>query len=170
MEDTIKEHDEFTRKAGEVLSIALHIETTLEFFISNYFVKPQNAKTHFFNDIFMIKSTFERKLQIFSEICKREKFNHKKIEGVIKSIRFVQETRNKVAHWQAEKMFDKPLRLRKRTTYTTKNDILELNNSLLNKLDKERLNAIRGIEDFYQKYYKDGTIDENPKKFLEVVK
>ena len=160
MEEALKEDAKFSEKAGKVLSMALGVETDLEFFISNYFIHPQNGKTFFFNDLFMIKSNFERKVQIFKEICEREEFDAEKISEIIKSINFVKEIRNKVAHWQAEKVFDKPLRLRKRTTYTTKDDILELNEDLLKKLDSERLKANKGISEFYLNYCREGTVDE----------
>lgn len=160
MEEAINENAEFSRMSGEILNMALNLEINLEFFISNYFIRPQSGKIFFFNDIFMIKSNFERKVQIFREICKREKFDEEKVNEIIKLINFVKETRNKVSHWQGEKMFDKPLRLRKRTSETTKEDILELNNELIKKLDREKQKAIQGINEFYLKYYKEGTVDD----------
>ena len=45
-----KKVDEFHKLSGEVLAAALHVETYLEFFISNYFIKPQTSKTFFFDD------------------------------------------------------------------------------------------------------------------------
>lgn len=160
MEEAQKENADFSKKSGEVLNMALGVETNLEFFISNYFIRPQSGKIFFFNDVFMIKYNFERKVQVFKEICKREKFDEKRVLEIIQSINFIKETRNKVAHWQGEKMFDKPLRLRNRISETTEKDILELNDELIKKLDEERLKAIHGINEFYMKYYREGTIDE----------
>lgn len=165
MEETLNEQREFSRISGEILSMALGVESHLEFFISNYFIRPQNDKTFFFNDTFMIKSTFERKVQTFKDICKREKFDEAKINETLKSINFVKEARNKVAHWQGEKMFDKPLRLRKRTSRTKKEDILELNEDFLKEVDSERLKALQGIDELYLKYYREGTIDDKPVNF-----
>jgi len=167
METALKEQADFSKVSGEILSMALGVESHLEFFISNYFIKPQTDKTFFFNDTFMIKSTFERKVQTFKEICKREKFDENKVNETLKSINFVKEARNKVAHWQGEKMFDKPLRLRKRTSRTTKDDILELNEDFLKEVDSERLKALKGIDEFYLKYYREGTIEDKPINFKD---
>lgn len=162
MEEALEKNAEFSKKVGEILNMALGIENNLEFFISNYFIKPQNSKTFFFNDLFMISSNFEKKIRIFREISKREEFNETETNKIIQSIKFVQKTRNKVAHWQAEKTIKNIIRFRKRTSRTRVEDVLELTDQLMKDLDKERLNAIHGITDFYLIYSKEGTIDEKP--------
>jgi len=157
-----EENKEFHRISGEVLTMALAVESDLEFFISNYFVKPQTGKTHFLKDSILLKMGFDKKVQLFKDICKREKFDEKTLKKVVEAVNFIKDTRNKIAHWQGEKAFDKPIRLRKRTSFTTKDDILELNDFLLKEVDKNKLKAIRGIRDFYLEYGKKGTIDERP--------
>jgi len=152
--------EKFERNIGAILRMALNIETQLEFFISNYFVKPQSAKTFFFNDKIVLKSTFERKKNIFREICKREKFDEKEICKIIKSIEFVQHARNSVAHWDSERLSENTIQLRKRKSYTTVKDILKIDEDLVKKVDEERLKAMEGITKFYLKYRKEGTIDE----------
>lgn len=160
---SIKEEDENFRKLmGDVLAKALHVESTLEFFISNYFIKPQNDKTFFFNDVILLKSNFENKIRLFKEICKREKFDENNVSKIVNSIKYVKDIRNKVAHWQLESTINEQIRLRKRTSFTTKKDILKLDKDDIKKLEEETSKAIRGINQLYLKYYKEGTIDERP--------
>lgn len=155
-----KKIEQFEKFRGKILSMAVHVESTLDSFISNYFIKPQNAKTFFFEDIILLNGymSFERKINIFEEICKREKFNN--ISKIVESIRYVQKIRNNVAHWQVEISSPNQIILRKRKSYTTKKDILELNEELIKILDEKRLKAINGINELHLKYHTEGTIDE----------
>lgn len=158
--------EEFNENVGKVLNASLHVENLLDFFISNYFVKPQIDKTHFFNDILILKMNFERKIELFKDICKREKFNKEKVNSVVKSIKYIQGIRNKVAHGQsmATSLGDNVwhIYLKKRTSFTTQEDILELDKELMDKIDQERLDAVEGISKLYMKYVDNGTIDERP--------
>ena len=157
--------EDFERNIGKILRMAVHVEDYLEFFISDYFVKPQNAKTFFLNDIIVSKLNFEQKKHIFKEICEREQFEKKEVKKIIKSIEFVQQARNRVAHWEAERLSDGTFRLRNRKSFTTAKDVQEINKMLVESVDKERLKAIRGIGKFHCIYQKEGTIDE--KKSIE---
>jgi len=127
--------------------------------ISNYFVKPQNQKTFFFEDKILLKMNFQKKIELFKEICKREKFDKNKVSEIIKSIKFVQKIRNNVAHWQSESVGDK-FQLRNRKSYTTKKDLLTLDGELINKLVEESSKATKGVNRLYLRYYKEGTVDE----------
>lgn len=168
--DIHEESREFSRIAGEVLAMALTIESYLENFIYNYFISDSHpSKKFFFNDLMLINLGFTRKIDLFKDICKRERFNNEEISKVLSSIYFIKNVRDKVAHWEREKHFDKPLRLRKRTSSTTKDDILELNEKLLKELDEHRVKAINGIGDFEIKYLREGTIDERPNDWKEFV-
>jgi len=151
---------EFQKNIGEILMVATGIEQTLEFFIANYFVKPQIQKTFFLNDVILLQLTFQRKLDIFEKICEREGFDIKDMKSTIRSIKFIQKVRNKVAHWQAESNSPVNIQLRKRASYTTFKDILKLDNKMLQKIEEERLKAINGINRFYMKYHREGTKDE----------
>jgi hypothetical protein len=84
MEDKMKQIEELT---GRIISQAVHIEDYLEFFISNYLVKPQNQKTFFLQNYIIIDLSLEKKIAIFNEICKREKFDENKREKVINEIK-----------------------------------------------------------------------------------
>lgn len=163
----VKDFEEFDKKKGLILGQALSVETTLEFFITNYIVKPQTGKTHFLNDILVdkLRLSFEDKIKIFSEICKREEYDAKKVKSIIKSIRYVQESRNKVAHWQGESN-EYHIQLRRRKTRTEVNkDVFRLTEETMKKIDSERLAAQNGVIEFYLKYQREGTIDENPDHF-----
>jgi len=159
----IKEIEKFKRNIGDILRMGIDVETELEFFISNYFIKPQNAKTFFFGDVIVSELNFERKKYIFRKICEREKFDEKEIKKTIKSIEYVQQIRNKVAHWDSERLSEDTIQLRKRKPHTTVKDTLKIDEDLVKKIDKERKNAIEGIRKFYLKYRREGTIDERRK-------
>ena len=159
----IKEIEKFKRNIGDILRMGIDVETELEFFISNYFIKPQNAKTFFFGDVIVSELNFERKKYIFRKICEREKFDEKEIKKTIKSIEYVQQIRNKVAHWDSERLSEDTIQLRKRKSHTTVKDTLKVDEDLVKKIDKERKNAIEGIRKFYLKYRREGTIDERRK-------
>ncbi len=160
MADIQDDIDQFSKFAGESLRMALGVESRLEFFISNYFIKPQHDKTFFFEDILIMPMNFEQKINIFKKICAREKYGEKEISKIIRHIRYVQKVRNKVAHWQTESTSKGITQLRKRKSRTTINDTLKLNGTQMKKLEHERLNAIKGITNFYLKYQKEGTIDD----------
>ena len=154
----------FEENRGRILSLALHVESNLEFFISNYFCKPQNDKTHFFGDIFLLDPElnigFEQKIRLFIKICNREEFNNDEVSKIIKSIRFVQKIRNKVAHWQS--LIDEKIgiHLRKRTSFTYAEDVLILDSSTMEKFEEATRIATSGIMELYLRYQKEGTIDE----------
>lgn len=84
-----KRVEEFYRKCGEILRMALHVESTLDFFISNYFCYPQSYKTFLLSDSILIKMGFDRKVQIFEEICNKEEIEPDKVREIIQTINFV---------------------------------------------------------------------------------
>lgn len=157
--------EDFNRNIGDILRVGLDVETELEFFISNYFVKPRNAKIFFLNDIIVSELNFEKKKNIFKEICEREEFDKKEVSEVIKSITFVQHKRNIVAHWEAESLSEGGTQLRKRKSYTTNKDILKIDKKLVKDVKRESSKAIKGIVKFYLIYYREGTIDERESNF-----
>lgn len=92
-------HDTFHRRQGEILGISLNVEICLEDFISFYFFRMQTKKIRVFNNLILYKITFDRKISLFEEICKHEKIYDKIIRDTIKTMNYVRETRNKVAHF-----------------------------------------------------------------------
>jgi len=168
MKNQEQKHALFLKYKGEILGIALHAESMLDFFISNYLIKPQNQKTFFFEDKILLRMRIPHKLTLFKEICKREKFEEGKVKKVVDSIMFIQETRNSVAHWQSE-LIGGQFQLRKRKSYTTKEDTLVLNEELIDKLRVALLKVDKGVSDLYIKYTKEGTIDEKDDKNWDVM-
>lgn len=158
MEEEIKRVEELT---GRIISKALHIEDYLEFFISNYFIKPQNLKTFFLNNYIIQDLSMEKKIVLFDKICKREKFDKKKTNEALVSIRIVQETRNNFAHQQV--IFNpsnKEIHLGNRR----KGFLPPLNvQEKFREVEDETSKAIQIIVEFYEKYQKEGTIDERGK-------
>jgi len=147
--------DVFHKRCGEILRMALHVETSLDFFISNYFCYPQSYKTFLLSDLILIKLGFERKVQIFREICKKEEIDKEEIKKIIKSIDFVKTIRNKVAH--SEAFIGDPtdgIKLQTRESVKYKKDELKLTEELIKRVDKNRLSAIRGIVQIYLKLSK----------------
>ena len=137
--------DEFNRKCGEILRMALHVETTLDFFLANYFCFPQNYRTFILQDEF-VDMNFERKIQIFNKICEREKIDKKRVEAMNKTVRFVKDIRNRVAHGEAFQFSQKeePV-IQKRKSLIFKKDELKLTDELIKEVDEKRLFSIQEI-------------------------
>lgn len=164
VEEEVKKLNELT---GKIVSMALHIEDTLEFFISNYFIKPQNQKTFFFDNLILKKMNFEKKIEIFKEICKREKFDKTKFNEVLSYISVVQKMRNNFAHQQV--IID-PSKKEILIGNRKKSLLVQLDSEkTLKKVEENKKKALDIIIEFYHKYYKEGAIDERPNDWQEVV-
>lgn len=139
--------DEFHKMCGEILRSALSIETTLDFFISNYFCSPQSRKTFFLSDLIIVGMNFDRKIGIFKSICKEEKVDKKELKRILDSINFVREIRNKVAHSELliedQKLGDPTLWSRKSIRY--RKDSIKLTRKLVEAIEEKRLIAVKGI-------------------------
>jgi hypothetical protein len=136
---------EFNRKCGEILRMALHVETTIDFFLANYFCFPQDYRTFILEDEF-VDMNFERKIQIFDKICERENIDKKRVEMIDKAVRFVKDVRNRVAHGEAYQFSqnEEPV-LQKRKSAIYKKDELKLTDELINEVDEKRLFSIQEI-------------------------
>ncbi|MHA1591394.1 MAG: hypothetical protein ACTSUP_02855 [Candidatus Heimdallarchaeaceae archaeon] len=120
---TEEELVDFKRRIAGILFAALHIETHLEMAITAYVFKG-GGRMDFFNDHFLLRTSFDRKVQLFEIICKTELLFDQNVKNTIRSIKFVQELRNKAAHWQTTIGLDNIPKLMKRTTYVdSKRDI-----------------------------------------------
>jgi len=160
IEEEVKKLNELT---GKIVSMALNIEDTLEFFISNYFIKPQNQKTLFLNNLILKEMNFQKKREIFKEICKREKFDGTKLNEVLSCIRIVQKIRNDFANRHC--LFDS---YEKKVFFGNRKKLVlsPLNSEkILKKVEENKTKALDVIIEFYQKYYNEGTIDERPINF-----
>jgi len=164
-DEEIKIEEEFYKGRGNAINMALAVENYLEFFISNYFVKPQNSKTFFFENKVVQPLNFLQKINLFKKICQRENFNAKNIKALIKLLNEIRETRNKVAHW--ETLVDpqkNTITLMKKGEVINPENYLKLDEKMLKDLDGKRFKAITEITEFYLKYAQEGTIDEKWEK------
>jgi hypothetical protein len=142
--------DEFNKNCGILLRAAGHIESTLDFFISNYFSFPQSQRTFLLSDLIITELGFERKVNLFIDICKEEEIKEEIFNKIKNSIKFVQNKRNLAAHGQA--LIDSPdegIKLQKRKSYWFKRDEVKLTPVLMKQIDDERLSAINGINEIY---------------------
>jgi len=163
VEEEVKKLNELT---GKIVSMVLHIEDTLEFFISNYFIKPQNQKTFFFDNLIIKDMGFQKKIDVFKEICKREKFDEDKFKEVLSCIGIVQNIRNDFAHQQ---VIISPNEKKISIGNRKKSTLFPLDSEkTLKEVEENKKKALDIIIEFYYKYYKEGTIDERPIKFEEV--
>ena len=153
--------NEFHRKRGKALNIALAAENHLEFFIYQYFIRPQTSKTFFFDRVIVQAISFVQKINVFNEICKREKFDDRKVKEIIKLLNSIRETRNKIAHWETmadpQKM---EISLMRSGEIMDARNFLKLDDKLINDLDEKRFKAMQEITELYMKYSLEGTIDE----------
>ncbi len=160
--------NEFDRKRGLALGMALAVENGLEFFISNYFIRPQHSKTFFFDEVVTQRINFTGKIRLFKDICEREKFDKEKVKKLMKLIEEIKDTRNKIAHrevWANPQKKD--VALVKRGEVVSPKDYLRLTDEFMDEFDKKRYKAVTGISDFYLKYSSEGTIDEKHQKIVD---
>ncbi len=146
-----EENQIFHRNCGEILRMAINIESELEFFISNYFCSPQSYKTFLFKDSILVKYvTFEQKIEIFREICKKEDIDKEQINKIVTSVRFVQKIRNRVAHGEAFVSDQKEgIKLQKRESVKYKKDEIKITGDLVKEVDEKRLLSIQEIVKLY---------------------
>lgn len=146
-EDKLKEiHDNFHRNSGQILGMALHIESYLDYFIANYFANPQNYRTFVLKDLIITDMAFGRKIKIFVDICKREEIDENWLKEIREAIEFVQRIRNRVAHDQATfYQQEEKIVLQKKKSVTYKKDELEITDALVDEVDKQRLFCLQEI-------------------------
>ncbi|RXG35016.1 hypothetical protein [Methanohalophilus sp. WG1-DM] len=146
-EDKIKElNNAFHRNSGQILGMALHIETQLDYFIANYFANPQSYRTFVLKDLIIFDMAFGRKTKIFVDICKTEKIDENWLKEIREAIGFVQRIRNRVAHDQATfYQQEEKIVLQKKKSVTYKKDELEITDALVDKVDKNRLFCLQEI-------------------------
>lgn len=145
---------------GKILCGAVGLESHLDFFIANYFIRPQNQKTFFFKDSILHKMSFEDKIKIFTEICRREDYDKTEVAEIRKHIKYIQELRNKVAHWEAVSGSGETVQLRDCKSKTCEKDNICLDTETMALFEQEMSKAMDGITKFYLKYSREGTIDE----------
>ncbi len=165
-EEQSKKAELFHSRCGEVLRKAQHVESTLDFIIPNYFCRPQDYKTFLLSDSVILGLSFERKTQVFKEICTREKIEKGRLKKVMDAINFVKSVRNKVAHFESciQDPVTGEISLWSPKSYRFKKDSIELTEELLKKVEENRLFAIRQMTDIYLEH-----MDPNRKLHVEVI-
>ena len=142
----------FHQNCGEILRMALHIESQLDSFVANYFCSPQSYKTFLFKDLLLVEHHmgFGRKIEIFKEICKKENIGKERINKVVEAVRSVNNIRNRVAHGEAFVSDQKEgIKLQKRKSIQYKKDELKITGDLVKKVDEKRLFSIQEIVKLY---------------------
>ena len=141
----------FHRNCGEILRMALDIESTIDYFISNYFCSPQSYKTFLFGDLILVEVIgFGRKIEIFKEICKKEDIDEKRINKIVEAVWFVNRIRNRVAHDEAFTSDQKEgIKLQKRKSLKYKKDEIKITDDLVKKVDEKRICSNKEINRIY---------------------
>ena len=94
--------------------------------------------------------TFEHKIEIFREICKKEDIDKEQINKIVTSVRFVQKIRNRVAHGEAFVSDQKEgIKLQKRESVKYKKDEIKITGDLVKEVDEKRLLSIQEIVKLY---------------------
>jgi len=147
--------EEFNRKVGEVLRIALNLEANLEYYIATYFVRPpRNHKNYFqvlserrtfFEENVLQQLNFEKKKKIFVDICKKEECNPREIRETVKAIDFIQRIRNRVAHWHMTQTKEDEPYLTNKIDIPQEHEKLKLSEKLMDDIAKARFKTVTGI-------------------------
>ncbi len=163
--------NDFNANCGEILNSALSLENTLEFVISNYFCHPQNYKTFILGDVLVIPLTFDIKIDVFFKICEKElllkndfsrnkltpedinKDNQTKkhLNNIKKKIEYVQEIRNKIAHWERSASHDGIIKLQKKLSVKYVKDEIIINSDSVKKIQEEALIANKEIHSLFER-------------------
>ncbi|EMR75020.1 hypothetical protein MBGDF03_00509 [Thermoplasmatales archaeon SCGC AB-540-F20] len=144
-------HDTANRVAGEILRIAVNLEGELEHFLIYYILGSSSNKQNFLRDEIIQKMSFQRKFGLFKKIGKLEKYDKVKLNKISCNIKYIQERRNKVAHWESslEGSPEHPelgkIRLWSPKSLRYKKDTLVLNQEILDKINMRYLSASNGI-------------------------
>jgi len=142
--------DEFHKNCGELLRLGIATEFHLEFFISNYFVRPQDERYFLFNDLIAIKLNFERKIEIFKEICKLEQVEPELLGKIIANIKEIQKVRNKIAHDEGFiRDQNEGILLQKKTSIKFKKDELKIDENLVKKIRERHDFVAKNITALY---------------------
>lgn len=137
----MEEDQIFHRNCGEILRMGLDVESTIDYFISNYFCAPQSYKTFLLRDLILVEPMigFGRKIDIFKKICKRENIDEERIGRIVEAVRFVNNIRNRVAHDEAFISDQKEgIKLQKRKSVQYKKYELKITDELVKEVDEKR--------------------------------
>ena len=145
--------EEFNQNCGEILRWTIHLETTLEIFICDYFEIIGSDRKKLFRDLVIYKMSFERKFQIFKKICKEERIPPERINKISINFKFIQEIRNKVAHGQALWDIDNKMKVYKKSSIIEEIDYTEINSALVKEIEEKVTLALKEINNINNELY-----------------
>ena len=150
-----KNLDKIKKYRGQIITWALEIEDLLERILSNYFMRDTNnlEDMAYFEVEIMRELGFDKKIQIFNKIAKREKYPNKKLSLIMKAIQNIQNMRNKVAHWRPLAYFDTGKVFLRYKDEMEQKEMLSLDNQLLKNLKSDKETAYQEIVKFYQWFH-----------------
>jgi len=158
----IAENELFKKNMGEVLGQVVWLERIIEEFIAEYFVVSNDYKRFLFHDAVLIDMGFEKKVNLFKQICEREKYDSDEVRQTIAAIKHIQKVRNAVAHWQPMTMMDGRAELWKRTALWGKTDAIKLDEEGMKEFNRNGSIAAGGVFKLRTKF---STIYQNPDMF-----
>jgi hypothetical protein len=137
----------FHQRCGEILRMVLNVESMFDFFISNYFVCPQNYKTFFLRDEIILQLSFERKIHLFKEICQCERISGNKLKEISEAVNYIRNVRNKIAHSEAyvEDSKNAEISLWSAKSIKHRKDSIQLTEELVKEISDKSSFAIRQI-------------------------
>lgn len=154
MSDPPNPGDEFHLKCGKILRMALHIEGQLDFFIMQYFIRPQTQLSFFFRDTVLVEMNFSPKAKLFNKICKEIDAEKNTVKEVNKAMEFVKKYRDVVAHREARvQTIEEGIKLytKRATRIMEKKYEIRLTDKLVKEVDDKRIVALNGINKIYAK-------------------
>ncbi|AKB68573.1 hypothetical protein DU57_12315 [Methanosarcina mazei] len=152
--DTEETNKNFNEKCGKILRMTIHIEDYLDLFISNYFCVSQDRKMFLLKDLIITTLNFDRKKNIFLEICKEEGIEKNITNDINEKLSFIQSVRNRIAHDDTYFYPDKnEITLLKRKSITYKRDELRITDDLVKEIDEKSLSCRSKINDVYLKIF-----------------
>jgi len=160
--------DNANKIAGEILRIAVNVENDLEHFLMYYILGFSSNKQNFLRDEILQKMNFQRKVELFEKISKLEKFDLRPLKKILSDIKFIQERRNKVAHWESslegppEHPEQGEIRLWSPKSLKHKKDTLVLNQEILNEINKRYFSASKGIVEVTNYLIEQDRKDDSP--------
>ncbi len=157
MEDIV-EH--FHKNCGEILRIALSVEERISFVLQKYFCQYNYPESWHLRCLILDELDFEDKIKAFQKICKYCKIEDTELKPLIKSIRYLQELRNRIAHQEA--FFDDTHQMAvHKTTNEGFGDPIKINQQTMCRVNNENDAAIKGIMQMYAKI-------TDPKRMKEI--
>jgi hypothetical protein len=78
---TNEPHDTANRVAGEILRIAVNVEHELDLLIMYYILDFKTSKQNFLSDEILQRLSFQRKIELITNICKIEEYKKNQAEN-----------------------------------------------------------------------------------------